>query len=169
VKDYWTRRWTYIAAHADICEVIRPGGDPFILSSRSRGGFAEIIPVFWRRIFRTSKSSFAYPKSGTRSGAGERHLVCWRCMRRANDLGGGVHANHAREFSPSAKTRDCRVLVDGAPLGSHRLAQGRERRAESWRLYRPSWSIASSLMISIIPTWRRARPFPHWASRTVWP
>ena len=103
----------YIAAHAQIREVILTGGDPFILAPRrveeitSRlAAIAHVKVIRWH-----TRVPVTDPQRVNDALVGALHApgaVIWVA----------VHANHAREFSAPAKTAIARLVDGGIALVS---------------------------------------------------
>jgi lysine 2,3-aminomutase len=103
----------YIAAHPEIWEVILTGGDPFILSARrvaeitSRlAAIAHVKVIRWHtRVPVTDPDRVTDVLVAALHAPGATTYVA-------------VHANHAREFSPDAKTAIARLVDGGIALVS---------------------------------------------------
>jgi lysine 2,3-aminomutase len=104
---------TYIAAHPEIWEVILTGGDPFILSPRRiaevtqrLSGIAHVKVVRWHtRVPVTDPARVGDDLVAALYAPGATSYVA-------------IHANHAREFAPEAKTAIARLADGGIPLVS---------------------------------------------------
>jgi len=104
---------SYIAAHAQIREVILTGGDPFILSPRRvediTGRLAAIAHVkLIRWHTRVPVTDPARVSDALVAALHAPGAVTWVA----------VHANHAREFSSPAKTAIARLVDGGIALVS---------------------------------------------------
>lgn len=103
----------YIAAHPEVREVILTGGDPFILSPRraeeitSRlAAIAHVKLIRWHtRVPVTDPARVNDDLVAALHAAGATTWVA-------------VHANHAREFSPSARAAIARLVDGGIALVS---------------------------------------------------
>ncbi len=103
----------YIGAHPAIREVILTGGDPFILSPRRveeiTGRLAAIAHVkLIRWHTRVPVTDPARVRDGLVAGLHAAGATTWVA----------VHANHAREFSPSAKSAIAKLVDGGIALVS---------------------------------------------------
>jgi len=103
----------YIAAHAEIREVILTGGDPFILSPRRiaevsarLGATAHVKLVRWHtRVPLTDPARIGDELVAALHGAGVTPWIA-------------IHANHPREFGPDARRAIARLADAGLPLVS---------------------------------------------------
>ncbi len=112
-KDDFEAALSYIAAHGQIREVILTGGDPFILSprrvaeiSRRLAAIAHVKIIRWHTrvpVTDPARVSDALVAALHAPGA-----VTWVA----------VHANHAREFSPTARAAVARLVEGGIALVS---------------------------------------------------
>jgi lysine 2,3-aminomutase len=104
---------TYIAAHAEIWEVILTGGDPFILSPRRiaeittrLANIAHVKVVRWHtRVPVTDPGRVTDDLVAALQAPGATTFVA-------------VHANHPREFSPEARCAIARLAEGAIPLVS---------------------------------------------------
>jgi lysine 2,3-aminomutase len=112
-KEDFDMALAYIAAHAEIWEVILTGGDPFILSPRRiaeiTGRLAAITHVkvirWHTRVPVTDPERVTDDLVAALHAPGATTYVA-------------VHANHAREFSPPAIGAIARLADGGVPLVS---------------------------------------------------
>ena len=112
-RDDFEAALTYIAAHAQIREVILTGGDPFILSPRRAeeitGRLASIPHVkvirWHTRVPVTDPARVSDDLVAALHAPGASTWVA-------------VHANHAREFSPPARAAIARLADGGIALVS---------------------------------------------------
>ena len=112
-KEDFETALAYIAAHAEIREVILTGGDPFILSPRRvaevTGRLAQIAHVklirWHTRVPVTDPGRVSDDLVAALHAPGAATWVA-------------VHANHAREFSPAARRAIARLVDGGIPLVS---------------------------------------------------
>jgi lysine 2,3-aminomutase len=112
-KEDFETALAYIAAHPEIWEVILTGGDPFILSARRAAEITSrlaAIPhvkvIRWHtRVPVTDPGRVTDALVAALHAPGATTYVA-------------VHANHAREFSSSAKTAIARLIDGGIPLVS---------------------------------------------------
>jgi len=118
--------YAWFAAHPAIREVILTGGDPLMLSPRRLGAIvAALSAIPHIELLRVhTRVPVADPSMVTAAlaaaMAGEKPL--WLV----------VHANHAREFTPEARTALRRVLTHGIPLlGQSVLLRGVNDSAEA--------------------------------------
>ncbi len=103
----------YIAGHAEIREVILTGGDPFILSPRRMGEITQALAAIghvkvirWHtRVPVTDPGRVSDEMVAALHAPGATAWVA-------------VHANHAREFSPDARSAIARLVDGGIPLVS---------------------------------------------------
>jgi len=103
----------YIADHPEIWEVILTGGDPFILSPRRiaeitdrLGAIAHVKIIRWHsRVPVTDPDRITDEMVAALHASGATTYVA-------------VHANHAREFSPDARTAIARLVEGGIVLVS---------------------------------------------------
>jgi lysine 2,3-aminomutase len=112
-KDAFDAAIAYIAAHGEIREVILTGGDPFILSprrvgeiSRSLAAIPHVKVIRWH-----TRVPVADPGRVNDAMVAALHApgaVTWVA----------VHANHAREFAPEARTAIARLVDGGIALVS---------------------------------------------------
>ena len=103
----------YIGAHPAIREVILTGGDPFILSPRRALMYSGRLPAMahvklirWHT--RVPVTDPARVRDGLVAGLHAAGATTWVA----------VHANHAREFSPSAKSAIAKLVDGGIALVS---------------------------------------------------
>jgi lysine 2,3-aminomutase len=112
-KEDFEAALAYIAAHAEIREVILTGGDPFILSPRRMAevttrlaDIAHVKLIRWHtRVPVTDPVRMSDELVAALHAPGATTYVA-------------VHANHAREFSPAAKLAIARLVDGGIPLVS---------------------------------------------------
>ena len=112
-KDAFDAAIAYIAAHGEIREVILTGGDPFILSprrvgeiSRSLAAIPHVKVIRWH-----TRVPVTDPRRVNDAMVAALHApgaVTWVA----------VHANHAREFAPEARTAIARLVDGGIALVS---------------------------------------------------
>jgi lysine 2,3-aminomutase len=103
----------YIAAHPEIWEVILTGGDPFILSPRRAGELTSRLAAIphVKTIRWHTRVPMVDPERVTDDLVAALHApgaTTWVA----------IHANHAREFSPDAKTAIARLADGGIALVS---------------------------------------------------
>lgn len=118
--------YAWFAAHPAIREVILTGGDPMMLSPRRLGSIvAALSAIPHIETLRVhTRVPVAEPRRVTDALAAalETDLSMWVV----------VHANHAREFTPAARTALRRVLSRGIPLlGQSVLLRGVNDSAEA--------------------------------------
>ena len=104
---------TYIERDPRIWEVVLTGGDPFALSSRRLGIIAQRLSrIDHVRVMRLH----------TRVPVVKPELVTETLVQALQLFGGAVfvalHANHPREFTPSARTACARLVDAGIPMVS---------------------------------------------------
>jgi lysine 2,3-aminomutase len=112
-KDDFEAALAYIAAHAEIWEVILTGGDPFILSPRrvaeitSRlSALPHVKVIRWHsRVPVVDPDRVSDALVAALRAPGATTYVA-------------VHANHPREFSPDARAAIARLVDGGVPLVS---------------------------------------------------
>jgi lysine 2,3-aminomutase len=112
-KDDFETALAYIAAHTEIREVILTGGDPFILSPRRvaevtarLADIAHVKLIRWHtRVPVTDPARVNDALVAALHAPGAASYVA-------------VHANHAREFSRSARAAIARLVDGGIPLVS---------------------------------------------------
>lgn len=107
------RALAYIAAHPAIWEVVLTGGDPFALSPRRLGAIAERLGrIAHVRVMRVH----------TRVPVVSPALVGEALVQGLKRFGRAVfvalHANHAREFTDSARSAVARLVDAGIPVVS---------------------------------------------------
>jgi len=103
----------YIAGHGEIREVILTGGDPFILSPRRMGEITQALAAIdhvkvirWHtRVPVTDPQAVSDEMVAALHAPGAASWVA-------------LHANHAREFSPEARSAIARLVDGGIPLVS---------------------------------------------------
>ncbi len=126
-KEDYAGALAYIAAQPQIREVILTGGDPFILSPRrvaeitqSLAAIAHVKIIRWHtRVPVTDPARVSDAMVAALHAPGATAWVA-------------LHANHAREFSPDAKTAIARLVDGGIPLVSQSvLLKGVNDDAES--------------------------------------
>jgi lysine 2,3-aminomutase len=103
----------YIAQDPRIWEVVLTGGDPFALSSRRLGAIAQRLSrIDHVRVMRLH----------TRVPVVKPELVTDTLVQALQRFGGAVfvalHANHPREFTPSARAACARLVDAGIPMVS---------------------------------------------------
>ena len=102
--------YAWFAAHPAIREVILTGGDPLMLSPRRLGAIVAALSAI---------PHIELLRIHTRVPVADPALVTdalAAAMEGDKPLWLVVHANHAREFTPDARTALCRVLTRGIPL-----------------------------------------------------
>ena len=112
-KEDFDAALAYIAAHPEIWEVILTGGDPFILSprrmaeiTRRLADIAHVKVIRWHtRVPVTDPERVTDDLVAALHSPGATSYVA-------------IHANHPREFSPSARTAIARLADGGVPLVS---------------------------------------------------
>ena len=112
-KEDFEAALAYIAAHAEIREVILTGGDPFILSPRRVADvthrlaqIAHVALIRWHtRVPVTDPVRVSDDLVAALHAPGATTWVA-------------VHANHAREFSPQARAAIARLVEGGIALVS---------------------------------------------------
>lgn len=112
-KEDFAAALAYIAAHPQIREVILTGGDPFILSPRraaeigqALGAIPHVKLIRWH-----TRVPVTDPERVSDEFVAALHVpgaTSWVAL----------HANHAREFSPSAVRAIARLVDGGIPLVS---------------------------------------------------
>ena len=112
-KDAFDAAIAYIAAHAEIREVILTGGDPFILSPRRMGEISHSLAAIphvkvirWHT--RVPVTDPARVNDAMVAALHAPGAVTWVA----------VHANHAREFAPEARAAIARLVDGGIALVS---------------------------------------------------
>jgi lysine 2,3-aminomutase len=101
----------YIRAHREIWEVILTGGDPLVLSARRlKELIAALAAIAHVKIIRVhSRVPVAEPSRVT--------VALARALRAAGKATYVVlHANHARELTPAARTACARLIDAGIPM-----------------------------------------------------
>jgi len=104
---------TYIAAHAEIREVILTGGDPFILSPRRiaevsdrLGAIVHVNIIRWHtRVPLADPARVSDALVAALHSNGATHWIA-------------IHANHPNEFGPDARRAIARMADAGVPLVS---------------------------------------------------
>ena len=112
-KEDFEAALAYIAAHPEIWEVILTGGDPFILTARRAAeitnrlaAIAHVKVIRWHtRVPVTDPARVSDELVAALHAPGAATYVA-------------VHANHAREFSSTAKAAIARLVDGGIPLVS---------------------------------------------------
>jgi lysine 2,3-aminomutase len=112
-KEDFETALAYIASHPEIWEVILTGGDPFILSPRRiaeitdrLGAIAHVKVIRWHsRVPVTDSDRVTDEMVAALHASSATTYVA-------------VHANHAREFSPDARSAIARLVEGGIVLVS---------------------------------------------------
>jgi lysine 2,3-aminomutase len=103
----------YIAAHGEVAEVILTGGDPFVLTSRRAAELTERLAAIEHvKVLRWH----------TRVPVVDPERVSDEFVRALKTKQAtayvALHSNHAREFTPAAKTAIARIVDAGIPMVS---------------------------------------------------
>ncbi|HMH65915.1 MAG TPA: lysine-2,3-aminomutase-like protein [Rhizomicrobium sp.] len=103
----------YIAGHSEIWEVILTGGDPFILSQRRIAEITDrLAQIAHVKVIRWhTRVPVTDPDRVTDALVAALHATSTTTYV-------AVHANHAREFSPDARTAIARLVDGGIALVS---------------------------------------------------
>jgi lysine 2,3-aminomutase len=101
----------YIAAHAEISEVILTGGDPFMLSARRAEDLTHrLAGIGHVRILRWhTRVPVVDPERLT-----PEFVAALKTPHAATYV--ALHANHAREFTPAAREACARIVDAGIPM-----------------------------------------------------
>jgi len=117
----------YIAGHSEIWEVILTGGDPFILSQRRIAEITDrLAQIAHVKVIRWhTRVPVTDPDRVTDALVAALHATSTTTYV-------AVHANHAREFSPDARTAIARLVDGGIVLVSQSvLLKGVNDRVET--------------------------------------
>jgi lysine 2,3-aminomutase len=101
----------YIAAHNEISEVILTGGDPFVLTPRRAADLTERLAAIEHvKVLRWhTRVPVVDPER-----VGDEFVRALKTKRATVYV--ALHSNHAREFTPAAKTAIARIVDAGIPM-----------------------------------------------------
>jgi lysine 2,3-aminomutase len=105
------RALDYIAAHAEISEVILTGGDPFVLTARRAAELTERLAAIEHvKVLRWhTRVPVVDPERVT-----DEFVRALKTRQAATYV--ALHANHSREFTPTAKVAIARIVDAGIAM-----------------------------------------------------
>lgn len=101
----------YIAAHGEISEVILTGGDPFVLTPRRAAELTERLAAI--EHVKVLRWHTRVPVVDPERVSGE---FVQALKSNEATVYVALHSNHAREFTPAAKTAVARIVDAGIPM-----------------------------------------------------